>query len=110
MQNINYSTTSSDLLTDLPSDKIQPSHEELQLVNMLFKQHNSTMYLIFNEAKEALFVGILFILFSIPQLDDLIKKFIPIANNSIYFLIIIKALLLMLLFWLIKHFYLAKKN
>ena len=103
-------TSNSDLLTELPSDKIQPSHEETELVNMLFKQNNNTMYLIFNEAKDALFVGILFILFSIPQLDELIKKIIPVANNSIYFLIIIKALLIMLLFWLIKHFYLAKKN
>lgn len=97
----------SDLISQLPSDKIQPSHEELQLINMLFKENN-TKILNFNEIKETLLVGILFILFSIPQLDYFIKKFIPITNNSIYFLIIIKTIFILLLFWLINHFYLKK--
>jgi hypothetical protein len=100
----------SDLLTQLPVDKIQPSHEEIQIVDVLFKNHTSTMNLIFNEAKESLIVAILFILFSIPQIDDIIKKFLPITENSIYFLIVIKAAILMILFWLIKYFYLSKNK
>lgn len=100
----------SDLLAQLPVDKIQPSHEEIQMVDVLFKNHNNTINLIFKEAKESLIVAILFILFSIPQIDDIIKKFLPITENSIYFLILFKALFVMILFWLIKFFYLSKNK
>jgi hypothetical protein len=106
MQNLQ----NSDLVSTLPVDKVQPSHEELQMVDMLFKQHNGTMNKIFVEAKESLIVGILFILFSIPQVDDIIQRFIPITQNSIYILILIKTSFVMILFWITKHFYLSKKN
>jgi hypothetical protein len=100
----------SDLLTSLPVDKIQPSHEEIQIVDTLFKNHSSTMNTIFNEAKESLIVGILFILFSMPQVDELLQRFIPITATSFYFLILIKAALVMVAFWLIKYFYLSKNK
>ena len=65
---------------------------------------------IFLEAKESLIVGILFVIFSIPVVDSVIKRFIPSANNSSYILLLIKILLVMLLFWVLKHFYLSRKN
>lgn len=111
MQSINYQTPRPNtLISSLPVDKIEPSPEELQVVDILFKKNSGTVNVIFKEAKESLIVGILFILFSIPQLDDLIKKFIPITSNSIYFLILFKAFVVMLIFWFVKHFYLAKKS
>ena len=33
----------SDNISDLPVDKIQPSNDELEVVNTLFKNHNKTM-------------------------------------------------------------------
>ena len=101
---------SVDLIKDLPVDKVQPSPEELQMMDMLFKNSSSPgMNNLFKEIKEALFVGILFILFSIPQIDSLINNFIPVTQNSIYILILIKALFVMGLYWIVKHLYLAKK-
>ena len=100
----------SDLIEVLPIDKTQPTYEELHVINTLFKNHNNTMNVIFNEAKESLIVGFLFILFSIPQIDDLIKKYIPVTNNSIYFLILIKALFVIIIFWILKHFNLILKK
>lgn len=97
-------STNSDLIEILPVDKTQPTYDELNVINTLFKTHNNTMNVLFNEIKETLIVGILFLLFSIPQIDDLFKKFIPISNNSIFFLILIKSLFVMLIFWLLKHF------
>ena len=101
---------SVDLIKDLPVDKVQPSPEELQMMDMLFKNASSPgMNNLFKEIKEALIVGILFILFSIPQIDSLINNFIPVTQNSIYILILIKALFVMGLYWIVKHLYLAKK-
>ena len=67
------------------------------------------MTTIFVEAKESLIVGILFVILSIPQIDILINKILPITEKSSYILLLIKVLIIMLLFWLVKHLYLAKK-
>lgn len=100
-----------DLITQLPSDQTQPSHNEIQIVNSLFKEHQQTMSAIFEESQDAVLAGLLFIAFTtIPNLDDNIRRFIPVANNSPYFLIVIKAIAVACLFWLIKHFYLSRKG
>lgn len=103
--------TNADLIKDLPTDKVQPSTDELQMMDILFKNTNSPgMNNLFKEIKDSLIIGILFILFSIPQIDTLFNKFIPITQTSSYILIFIKAIFIMALYWLIRHFYLAKKN
>jgi hypothetical protein len=100
----------SDYIEVLPIDKIQPTHEELEVVNTLFKTHNNTLNVLLDEAKESLIVGFLFILFSIPQIDNLMNKYIPLTNNSNYFLILIKALFVIVIFWILKHFKLMLKK
>lgn len=106
--NENYA---GDIITQLPIDQTQPSHNELQIINTLFKEHGQTMNIIFDEAKDAVLVGLLFIAFvSIPKIDETINKFIPITNKSQYFLVIVKGIMIACLFWLVKHFYLSRKN
>ena len=103
--------TTPDLIKNLPVDKVQPSHEESQMMDILFKNTSSGgMNNIFKELKQSLIVGILFILFSIPQIDSLINKILPITASSVYILIIIKAIFIMVLYWIINHLYLAKKK
>ena len=103
--------TNADLIKDLPTDKVQPSPDELQMMDILFKNANTPgMNNIFKEIKDSLIVGILFILLSIPQIDTLLNKFIPITQTSPYILILIKAVFIMALYWLIRHFYLARKS
>jgi hypothetical protein len=99
-----------DVIRQLPVDKTNPTHEELQIVNTLFKKHEGDINNIFNEAKDAVLVGIIYILFSLPQLDEYIKKFLPITNKSPYFLVLIKALSAIILYWVVKHFYLSRKK
>ena len=99
----------ADIISQLPSDKIQPTHNELRIVNSLFK-NNNLMTSIFIEAKDSLLVGILIVIFSLSQVDDLIKRFLPITEKSPYILILVKACAAMALFWLIKYFYLSRKN
>lgn len=114
--NVIYSPTSAgiiqnaDIISQLPSDQTQPSHNELRIVNSLFKENNNMMTSIFVEAKDSLLVGLLVILFSLPYIDELIKRFLPMTEKSPYILILVKACAAMALFWLIKHFYLSRKN
>jgi len=97
-----------DAIANLPTDKSQPTEAELQLLNSLFKEKKTAIQSIMNETYEPFIVGILFVVFSIPQVDNLVTSNIPITQNSIYFLLLIKMLAVMFLFWIIKYFHLSK--
>ena len=99
-----------DPIAKLPVDQSQPTNNELQIVNSLFTKHKSTMDTIVEEAKDSLIIGLLFIVFSLPLLDNLLKRILPMTEKSPYVLVAIKALAVMALYWLIKHFYLSRKN
>ena len=116
MSSIQYSQPNShggpsgDPISQLPVDQSQPSTNELQIVNSLFTKHKSTMDTLMEEAKDSIFIGALFIAFSLPLVDGLFKKILPVTEKSPYILVAIKALTVMALYWLIKHFYLSRKN
>jgi hypothetical protein len=101
----------ADLIMSLPSDETQPSHNELRLVNTLFKNHKKTMDIIFEEAQDAILVGIIVVLIlSVPQVDEYIKKFVPMSQKSDYVLVLAKGILAVAMFWITKHFYLSRKG
>jgi hypothetical protein len=100
----------SDQIAQLPADHTQPSHNELQIVNTLFKENKSTMDVLALEAKDSVIIGALFVVFSLPQVDELLHRFIPLTSNSPYASVFIKALCFMVLYWFIKHFYLSRQN
>jgi uncharacterized membrane protein len=111
MENISYqNSNNSDLISDLPVDKNEPTKTEIQIVDTIFTKHKKTINTLFSEAKESIIVGILFLIFSIPTVDVIIKRIIPVTNNSTYILLLIKILFVMVLFWVLKHFYLSRKT
>ena len=100
-----------DDINTLPVDKNPPSVNEIHLVNSLFnEQDKGILNTILIEGKDAILVGILFILFSLPQVDELLFKILPSSQNSIYILLGIKAILITIVWWVIKYFYLSRKT
>ena len=67
-----------DPIAQLPVDKTPPNMNEIHIIDTLFKKHRRTIDVIFEEAKDALIVGLLIITFCLPQVDTIIKK-IPCA-------------------------------
>lgn len=111
--NVTYGTShieSSDVgddINSLPTDQLAASEEDLRLVDTLFKKNDKTLRKLAVEFKDLFIIGILYIIFSLPQTDTLIQK-IPIAANSPYILVGIKTLAFMILFWIIKYFQLSR--
>ena len=101
--------TYNDSINDLPTDKVDPTENELKIVNNIFKKNKKMMNRIVEEFQDPLIIGILFVLFSLDQVNSIVIKFVPSAQNSIYILLGIKALAFMILYWIIKHFYLSRK-
>jgi hypothetical protein len=92
-----------DLISGLPTDESEVVENELQILNMIFKENPSSFKAIFKEFYELLIIGILFILFSLPYIDNIVQSVLPITNNY-YFLVVIKAIFVMFLFWVSKYF------
>lgn len=98
-----------DVITNLPVDQSIPTHTEIQILDTLFKQKQGTIQRVFSGTKDVLIIGFLFILFSLPQIDELIKKFAPSAENSPYILMLVKTVLFMVAYFIIKNMYLVRK-
>ena len=99
-----------DPIAQLPVDKTPPNMNEIHIIDTLFKKHRRTIDVIFEEAKDALIVGLLIITFCLPQVDTIISKILPMTQKSMYFLLLSKGLLAAILYWFIKHFYLSRKS
>jgi hypothetical protein len=111
MQSIQYKfDENADILDDLPTNKNQPSHNEIKIVDTLFKKHTTSISNITKEFKDSIVFGILFILFSLPQVDELFKKYISVTNSSVYMLILVKAIFFIVALWIIKNYNLLKNN
>jgi len=99
-----------DIISNLPTDQSIPSEQELLLLNSLFEEKKAPIRRIVNEAYEPFFVGILFVILSIPKIDEMINLYIPVTQNSIYFLLLTKMFIIMIAFWFLKHFHLNLKR
>jgi hypothetical protein len=100
----------ADPIVQLPTDNTKPNQDELTIVNSLFKKHSNTIETVANEMKDSIIAGILFIVLSLPQVDELIKSLLAFTNNSPIILTIVKALIFIVLFYFIKNYALSKQN
>lgn len=99
-----------DHITQLPVDQKPANQLEKEIINTLFKKNQMTMDVIFTELKDSIIVGILVVLVCLPQIDSIINKLLPITTNSPYYLLLVKAIIAIALFWVIKHFYLSRNS
>ena len=106
MQNIN--SFQGDQLKVLPFDKSIPTHNEIVIMNSLFKQKHIFDKILIN-SKDLIILAFIFVLFSLPQVDAVINKYVTVTNNSIYILITVKALLFIILYFIISNIHLARK-
>ena len=113
MTSIQYSKQfdeNADILENLPTNKNQPSHNEIKIVDTLFKKHTSTISNITKEFKDSIIIGVLFFILSLPQVDDLFKKYISVTNSSVYMLLLVKTVFFVVALWIIKNSKLLKKE
>lgn len=97
-----------DVLTNLPTDQTVPSHNEIQILDTLFKQKQGNIKHILHHSKDVLIVGILFLAVSLPQVDKLLIKFIPSTEKSPYILLLVKSIMMMVLYFVAKNWYLGR--
>jgi hypothetical protein len=100
---------SGDRLDRLPVDEQTVSNNELQILDTLFKKEKGTLERFLDGIRDILVVGLIFIIISLPQLNELIGKFFPTTLNSEYMLIFVKAIIFMVVYFVVKNFCLVRK-
>jgi len=109
MNNIQGSTVGGDPINQLPTDQTQPSYNEIKIVDSLFKENKSTINSLVSESKDVILYGLIFIAFSLPQTAEIVSKFVPMAATSVYINVAIRAIGAMVVYWIIKNYYLSRK-
>ena len=99
----------ADSIHSLPTDKSELTHPEIQIVETLFKHQHTTIQKLLIGTQDVLLVGLLFILFLFPQLDEFITKVFPASSKSPYILLGIKTAGFMLSYFIFKNLYLVRK-
>ena len=98
-----------DVIVDLPSDENPVSDNEIKIVNMLFKEKEITKSKCnFKNLLDVLVVGGLFAIISLPVFDSILRTIIIFQDEqrALYIILILKAILMALLFWMIKSYFL----
>ena len=99
----------ADPLRNLPTDQNPLNHYETQVINTLFKEENKfDIQNIAYELKESIVGGVVFMLLSLPYVDDIVKKFVPSAHNSILILIFVKGIIFIALYWVFINYALSR--
>lgn len=101
-----------DNINNLPINNQSPSNHELKVVKELFEdpEHQETINTSVNELKDYILAGILFLIFSLKGLDNLLKNNVAIFENSDIILVLFKALLFIIIFYVVRNFVLAFKQ
>lgn len=99
----------SDSIDTLPTDQNMPSHSEIQIVDTIFKQ-NGTVQKFLSGTKDVLVLGFIFLIFCLPQFDDLVKRLVPSTEKSPYIFMGFKTLIFMFVYFIVKNIYLVRKK
>lgn len=105
-----YDINYDDIISLPTDDDLAPTPVELEIVNTLFKENKSHFFSLFNEIKEPLLVGLLYIIFNLEYITNIVHSLLPFTRSSIIFTVITKGIIFMLVFWIIKHLNFAKKE
>jgi len=96
-----------DLLSSLPTDTSIPNEREVKIMNSIVKNRKQIGKEAYSEFKEALVTTILFVILLLPFITGPIQALIPATNNPII-LIITKAIIFFIIYYIITKTYFRK--
>jgi hypothetical protein len=102
---MNNNNSYYDYIDTLPVNKnMRQSEVELELIRTLFNKQNKSLFeKLAKESYEPGLVGLLFLALSIPYSDNIIKSIFPVTTNLDIVFLVVKTLIIMVLYWLMKH-------
>jgi hypothetical protein len=97
-----------DTIEQLPYDQSPLTDNEMRIADTLFKEEQNALNKFFTNSKDVLLVATLFVIFSLPQVDEVLVKLIPQVKTSNYIMVGVKTLIFSILFFVMKNIYLVR--
>jgi hypothetical protein len=107
IQDLDFNTPQTeDYIKDLQTDNSKNTENEIDIINSIFKEEkNEKTCSQSNELQNILLIGVLFFIFSLPQIDIIFNRLLQKFNNSIYAVLVVKTLLFMIFYYIIKNLF-----
>jgi hypothetical protein len=99
---------SYDKIDELPTDTTAVTGNEIQILDSLFKRQKADINKLLKGTQDIALAGLLFIVFSVKPVEEMIVKFVPSSGTSPYILLGVKAILFMVCLFVLKNMYLAR--
>jgi hypothetical protein len=93
----------TDNLINLPTDNEPLGKNEHFLMNAMANTNKSTFHQVISEFKEPLVIGILFFIFSLPQISQIFLEFIPYTQKSELSLHVVKSIAFICVIFIFKN-------
>lgn len=97
-----------DTIQSLPVEETKADPSQVGFAKSIFEDPKSQRA-ICSEFSDSLILIVLFAVFSTEKVDNLARQYIPITRNSKIYLVAIKCILFVFLFYIIKNFQLIRK-
>ena len=96
----------ADSISRLPIDSSIPRHQDIAMVNELFKKHGSTMEKVVDEFRSPIIYTILFVFLSLPLTTRGINYLCPAISNEDGNLVVIlsKAIIFLILIYIVQNY------
>jgi len=100
----------TDLIDKLPTDNTPIEPKEMVIIENIFKPENvDTINNVIYKTKDIIIAGIIFFIVSLPFINSLFNKYLPITQKSEYIGLCIKTLAFIIILFVVNNFYLSKK-
>tara|TARA_A100001011_G_C14146793_1_gene772237 strand:+ start:102 stop:410 length:309 start_codon:yes stop_codon:yes gene_type:complete len=101
----------ADALSRLPVDSTIPNHDEISMVNELFKKHGSTMDKVIDEFRSPIIYTLIFIVLSLPISTRAVNYLFPsiLNEDGNLFTILAKAIVFIILVYVVQNYTHVKK-
>lgn len=96
----------ADRIDKLPVDDTVPDYNELLMVKEMFEKNKDGVKKIASSIKDTIFVFILFCIFTMPFVDNFIRKYINNPNATF----LVKASLFAIIYFFVTNYYLTKPS
>ena len=99
-----------DSIESLPTDKNSTTVKEDIIMNEFFPRNVTIIEEFYGKFNYLITLGVLFFIFSLQQVDELLIKFYPNIGNSKYLLLGAKSVIFTIIYFMICNFHLIRKN
>ena len=99
---MNENIETGDPISELPTTDEVPTHDDIQVIQSIFKTNEKEVINIIDDLKEPVVICIIVFLLSLPFCNNLLNRYIPSVGTETCLGAIVKGILVGLILWILR--------